>query len=175
MPSDTKLTDVAAWWGAATGTLVLAWDVYKWTRRGALVAVDVSGDMIFFPQLPGEPKDESHVVVSATNVGDQPTTITNMAGFWYRTRWQRVVRRPEKKFVVAPIPLSGQTIPYVLKPGERWMGAVKQAGIQEYLGSGRLECGVFFTGSKRGCFRRLVLAPTSNKALNPTGAGAPAG
>jgi hypothetical protein len=172
-PAGPSWTDVAAWWGAATGTLVLAWDVYKWSRRGAALLVEVSSDMLFHPPMPGHSGDESHVLVTVTNVGDQPTTLTNMAGFWYRTRWQRLIRRPEKKFVALPLPITGQTIPHVLKPGERWMGAVSQENLEEYLRTGRLECGVFHSGSKKAQLRRVAPVATSNKALQADGAGAP--
>lgn len=34
-------TDIAAWIGAVTGTLVLIWDVYKWMQTGPKVKVSV--------------------------------------------------------------------------------------------------------------------------------------
>lgn len=34
-------TDIAAWWGAITATVVLCWDVYKWIMSGARVRIEV--------------------------------------------------------------------------------------------------------------------------------------
>src|SRR5437879_4880685 len=47
-----NLTDVVAWWGAVVATIVLLWDVYKWTHRGADVRVEAAPNMKVFPKLP---------------------------------------------------------------------------------------------------------------------------
>jgi hypothetical protein len=157
------LTKVAAWWGASLGTLVFLWDVFKWRHRGALVNVETS-IMTMHPPMPGE-KDVEYLMATVTNNGAQPTTITHLAGFWYRTRGQRLRRRPEKKFVCNPIPVFGPPPPHVLKPGERWMGGIYAKGAEEYLKSGTLTFGVFHTASKGGIFKVVATdAPSASDA-----------
>jgi len=98
-----SLTDFLAGYGAALATLVGAWDVYKWINRGASVQVDVSERVIQAAEPQRMQAQYSDCLVAiATNNGDRPATITNLGGYWYRTRLQRLLRRPETKFVIAP-------------------------------------------------------------------------
>lgn len=39
-------TDIAAWIGAVTGTLVLIGDVYKWLQTGPKIKVSVAPNMV---------------------------------------------------------------------------------------------------------------------------------
>jgi hypothetical protein len=165
MPSRITVTDVLAWWGGLTGTLAFVWDVYKWRRRGPRVLVDVVTDMFAVGSGALATPDERLVVLTATNVGDQPTTITQMAALWYRARFQKVRHRPEEQFIISPLANIGEIIPHLLKPGERWIGAITQSKVEQYLNAGRFECGVFFTGSRKGRFCRVCRWPTPNKAL----------
>ena len=142
MPDWTP-TEYAAWWGATIATMVLFWDAYKWLRTGPRLKVRATPNMQLFGEnidriaaLNKMSPDERLINVVVTNVGDQPTTITQFCGFAYRTRIHRVVRRHTKAFVVptqSPLPLGDQ-IPHVLGPGERWSNMMKQAEPRRTLG-----------------------------------------
>jgi hypothetical protein len=163
MPSETTATQIAAWVGAGAAGLRLLWDVYKWARSGPKVDVNVEADMLPVGGIAQYELDKKFVMISATNVGEQPTTVTMVAGRWYRTWFQRLRRKPEEHFIISPLPIAGQGVPHLLARGERWVGAIGQSKVEEYLKSGRLECGVYLTGVKGGRFRLVVRRSTSNQ------------
>jgi hypothetical protein len=151
--------------GATTGTLALGWDIYKWSHRGARITVDVVSDMIKFGPDHERNTEEKFVIVTVCNTGDRPATITNMAGFWYRTWRQRLSRKPAVKFIVPMAAATrDQQIPYLLAPGARWMGmAVQDKDVESYLSAGRLEMGVYYSGSKKGRFRKVLRIPLQDR------------
>lgn len=154
--SKVSLTDVVAWWGAIVATLVLLWDVYKWTRRGPDVRVEATPNMKVFPRLP-HTTDTTFIFVAATNHGAQPTTITHLAGVHYPSFWHKLARRGAEHFVVMNNAL-GSPFPHVLGPGERWTGAVDQDdAVKKYGTSGKFYCGVFHSGSKKPIYRHVHL------------------
>jgi hypothetical protein len=151
-PSPTTLTDIAAWWGAATGTLVLLWDVFKWHHRGAAVSIEVNSTKVH-PETTTRHETIS-MRVSVMNNGAQPTTITGFIGHWYRSEWSAWWKRPTETFGV--LFHSGATDELgVIGTGEAWNGSLSTRKLQFPLKKGHLALGVFHTASKRGTFKRF--------------------
>lgn len=151
-------SDIAAWWGAAIGTAVFGWDIYKWRTAGPKIEVSASPNMLQFAG-DGSPSTGPYLAVEARNNGDRKTTITHVVLFWYRSKHRKLLRKQaDKSFIVPcqePVPL-----PHVLEPGERWMTMTKQDGDMEGMGrTGALYAGVIHSGSKRPVLVRVVINP----------------
>src|SRR2546426_5069237 len=156
MPKLT-LTDALAWWGAVVATLVLLWDIYKWTRRGADISVEAMPNMKVHPSVPPT-GNKSFIIVTATNHGEQPTTITHLAGIHFPTVWHKLVGRGGRHFGILD-QLPGPGLPHVLGPGQQWCGMIDQADVARKFGTtGRLYCGVFHSASKKGIYRLVRLS-----------------
>ena len=121
----------AAWWGAASGTLAVAWEVFRWHRSGPRLEVAASPNMQYI--TPGVSIDETlYINVVVTNVGDKPTTLTHFCGHTYRNWFDRIRGKREKAFVVNTGPES--PIPHKLEVGERWSAMTKQDKAIEIAG-----------------------------------------
>lgn len=152
-------TDVAAWVGAVAGMLVLFWDVYKWKTSGRpRLRVQASPNMQAVAPGTGQFQEQPWVVVKVANTGDQKTTLTHLLGFHYRSRLHKLFRmNPANSFFVAT-PAFGQGLPYVLAPGEEWLGAVKQSKELEQLARENcLYCGVHHSSGRRPVLARVNL------------------
>ena len=66
-------TDIAAWIGAVTGTLVLIWDVYKWTQTGPKVKVSAAPNMVAYGSAVTILGNKANIMVEVTNTGDGKT------------------------------------------------------------------------------------------------------
>ena len=85
-------TVVIAAYAAIVSTFVLGWDAYKWLASGAKIDLTASTGM---SQIRGMKKDpKTYISVIAMNVGDRPTTITNL-GMLYYTSWWSVLDTSE--------------------------------------------------------------------------------
>ena len=112
-------------YAAVVSTFVLGWDAYKWLASGARVEMTASFGM---KQLGGGvPDSKTYISVTAYNVGDQPTTITNLGGMHFDTWWRAYIRRrkPTLAFVVNE-PSQAQRLPYRFDVGDQWMGLFDQ-------------------------------------------------
>ena len=72
----------------------------------------------------GANEDDRYVVVTVTNVGSAPTTITNMVlgdfeDIWSfvrgKTHWNAIVPYPNQN-------MDNPNVPHVLEPGTQWRG-----------------------------------------------------
>ncbi|MBX3589882.1 MAG: hypothetical protein KF755_03135 [Burkholderiaceae bacterium] len=160
-------SELAAWIGATTGTLALAWDVIKWTRSGARIFVKAQAGMGMV--IPGEniEKNQSFVTVTAVNRGDRPATITHVVGQFYRSPVHRLLRRrPSHQFLAFCSRFAGQT-PHILPPGERWIGCFEQSSdIEDMIRRGCLYWGIVHSGSAKPVLSRLTLPPPETDAPN---------
>lgn len=134
---DVWTLGIAAY-AAIISTFVLGWDAYKWLASGPQLAVSAAMNM----RILGGPKpdDKSYVSVTAQNVGDQPTTITNLGGMYYGSWWQAYLRRnkPAAAFIVAA-PSDSQRIPFRFDVGDQWIGLLEQdEKIEDWAKSGYL-------------------------------------
>jgi hypothetical protein len=153
-------TDIVAWWGAIVATIVLVWDVYKWKTAGPRLRFVVHTGMIVI----GDPMREGKKYFSAkaTNVGDRPTTITNLALQFYKTYFDMIRHKPSQSMIVNN-PSTEQPLPYVLNPGAIWQGlGLQNAEIEEMAKKGYLVCGLCHSHSEKEIDRRLVIGDKVN-------------
>src|SRR4030043_2032814 len=110
----------------------------------------------------GDParKGKKFISVNATNVGDRPTTITNLVLQHYKNYFNMLRRKPSTSMVVIE-PSTSQPIPYILQPGGVWQGLVIQdSELEDLSKDGYLVCGLCHSHSDKEIDRRVIL--TSN-------------
>lgn len=151
-------SDIAAWWGAAIATIVLAWDLYKWHRAGPQLEVSAS------PNMESAGGEEIYgkgpfVVLEVRNNGDRKTTLTHCVGFRFKNRLAKQLRRKPRHSFLVPNPAL-ETIPHVLEAGERWMGLLQQTDELVKWSQGDYLClGVYHSGAKDAVTRHVVIHP----------------
>lgn len=113
-------------YAALVSTFVLGWDAYKWLASGPKLDLSVSTGMKIFGGAVPDPK--TYISVTAWNVGDRPTTITNLGGMYFDTWWSAYIRRRRaaQAFIVNE-PSQGQRIPYRFEVGDQWIGLAEQS------------------------------------------------
>jgi len=112
-------------YAAVVSTFVLGWDAYKWLASGAKIDMSASLNMQLIGGL--EPDEKTYVSVTAYNVGDRPTTITNLGGMYFESWWRAYItkRKPKIAFIINQ-PSQAQRIPYRFDVGDQWMGLAEQ-------------------------------------------------
>jgi hypothetical protein len=119
-------------YAALVSTFVLGWDAYKWLASGPRIDLSASMNM---KQVGGGAVDpRTYISVTAYNVGDQPTTITNLGGLFFKSWWGAHFRRRKIDFAfVVPYPQPAQPLPYRFEIGARWLGLMEQTGDMEAM------------------------------------------
>lgn len=144
------LTLGIAAYAAAISTFVLGWDAYKWLASGAKIDLSASAGMkIIGGQIP-DPK--TYISVTALNVGDRPTTITNLGGMYFDSWWHAYVtkRKPKEAFIVTE-PSQAQRIPFRFEVGAQWIGLAEQSDdIVQKANEGYLFLILYTTTGGRG-------------------------
>jgi hypothetical protein len=105
----------------------------------------------------GSNDDKLKILVTAVNLGDRATTITNMGGAWYSSRWRRLFRpnRNQKAFIVT-MPSQAQVIPFRLEPGAQWMGMADQTeDVVKMIREGLLYMTLWTAHNGRGTYVRI--------------------
>jgi hypothetical protein len=144
----------AAWWGAGSGTLAVAWEIFSWLRSGPRLRVTASPNMQYI--TPGVGFDDTvYIHVNVTNVGDQPTTITHFFGQTYRSRLDRLRNKREKAFVVNTGTES--PIPHKIDVGETWYAMAPQLPAEEIASNSLLYLGVQCASHKKPRLVRVRL------------------
>ncbi len=154
-------TDIVAWWGAIVATSVFIWEIYKWRTSGPRIKFAVQPNSL----VVGDPVREGKkfISVNATNVGDRPTTITNLVLQHYKNYFNMLRRKPSISMVVLK-PSTSQPIPYILQPGGVWQGLVPQdSELEDLSKDGHLVCGLCHSHSDKEIDRRVILK-SNNKA-----------
>ncbi len=149
------LTLGIAAYAAMVSTFVLGWDAYKWLASGPKIDVSVSTGMKMLGGL--EPDPKTYVSVMASNVGDRPTTITNLGGMYFRSWWGAYIvrRKADEAFIIAQ-PSQAQPIPYRFEVGEQWIGLADQTDdIVRMAKDGYLFLILYTSGGGRGHRVRL--------------------
>jgi hypothetical protein len=104
----------------ATGAFFL--EVRRWMETGPRLRISVTSDMMLIGG--DDDEDARYVMVSVTNIGSSPTTITHMVlgdfeNLWSflrgKRRWATIVPYPNKN-------MQAPNIPYLLMPGTQWTG-----------------------------------------------------
>lgn len=147
--------DFVAWWGAIIATVVLLWDIYKWKTSGPRVRFVVTPGMI----VVGDPTraGQTFIMAEASNIGDRPTTITNVVLQHYKTRFDMFRHEPTTSMLVTQ-PSISQPLPFVLQPGSVWRGTFPQTKEIEDLGKdGYLVCGLCHSHSDKEIDRILKM------------------
>lgn len=150
-------TDIAAWIGAVTGTLVLIWDVYKWLQTGPKIKVFVAPNMVAHGSAVAILGNKANIMVEVTNTGDGKTTITHLVGFFYKSRLRKWLQRKPDRMMFVPDPGSGQ-LPHVIHPGERWIGVMDQNDdLIKMSNEGALYVGVLHSTQKPPVLARVFI------------------
>jgi hypothetical protein len=119
------LTLGIAAYAAIISTFVLGWDAYKWLASGPKIILSTSTGMRVLGGSITDPK--TYISITAMNVGDRPTTITNLGGMyfdsWLGAYFKR--SRPMEAFIINE-PSQAQRIPYRFEVGAQWIGLADQ-------------------------------------------------
>lgn len=154
-----KWINIVAWWGAIVATVVLLWDIYKWKTAGPKIRFVVRPGII----VVGDParKGQSFISAEATNIGDRPTTITNLVIQHYKSYFAMLRHKPQTSMLVTK-PSASQPLPYVLQPGSVWQGLCPQTGeIEDLAKTGYLVCGLCHSHSNKEIDRRVIIRKQS--------------
>jgi len=153
-----KITELAAWWGAIIATLVLLWDMYKWERSGPIINVSASPNMQPFGKIPNHPEGKKYIAVEVTNIGNRKTTITHLVVFHYKSLFRKIRGKKDKSIIVLLPALLPPPLPYVIKPGERWLGGIEQTSeLEETSRNGYLYCGIYHSCGKKPILQMVVI------------------
>jgi hypothetical protein len=110
-----------------------------------------------FGDWPGADDKNTYVVLEIVNVGHKKTELTHVVGILYTNWWTRLRKRSAKSIIV-PRPQVAQPFPFVIGPGDRWLGGVEQNDELEKMSkSGMLYFGVHHSGGDRPLLRRLII------------------
>ncbi|MCC8996064.1 MAG: hypothetical protein LM517_03185 [Nitrosomonas sp.] len=137
-------------YAAVVSTFVLGWDAYKWLASGPRIDLSASTGMQIVGAAVRDPK--TYVSVTAWNVGDQPTTITNLGGMYFGSWWRAYLirRMPSKAFIITD-PSQSQRIPYRFEVGDQWLGLVDQTDeIEQMAKDGYLFLILYTAGAGHG-------------------------
>lgn len=149
-------TDIVAWWGAIIATTVLVWETYKWRNSGARIRYFVASGMKTFGGLGGDEK--TYITFRVTNIGDRPTTITTVAGKYYKNLWRKITNKVDQAFIIPNPAFNHQVTPYVLEAGQEWMGGAEQTvGIEEMAKNGYLIIEVYDSVHKEPSSDRVII------------------
>jgi len=137
-------------YAAVVSTFVLGWDAYKWLASGPKIDLSVSSGMKRFGGPVPDPN--TYVSVTASNVGDRATTITNLGGMYFDSWWRAyIVRRNAKEAFIVSQPSDGQRLPYRFEVGDQWIGLAEQTDdIVRMTKDGYLFLILYTSGSGRG-------------------------
>ncbi len=148
---------IAAWWGAIIASIVLLWDIFKWTTQGPRIVVHAKPNMHRVNQLKGKLDEENLIFVEVVNRGSQPTTITHLAIYQYESRLKKILNKPKTQGAVFQQD-TGQQLPHLLGPGAQWSGMIDQNDLTEKWGTeGLIYCGVLYSSSKKPVLTRVNL------------------
>lgn len=148
----------AAWWGALSGTLLVLWEIFRWSRSGPQLRVTASPNMQYI--TPGHGIDETlYINVVVTNKGDAPTTITHFCACTYKNHFARLRRKKERLFVINPGPET--RIPCKLEVGEVWTAMTSQQKAMEAASGDHFYVGVQHALANRPRYVRVKL-PAGN-------------
>jgi len=153
-------------YAAVISTFVLGWDAYKWLASGAKIDVSASTNMKVIGGAVEDPN--TYVSVTAYNVGDRPTTITNLGGMYFDSWWQAYItkRKPEEAFIIT-MPSQAQPLPFRFEIGAQWIGMADQTeDIVQKANNGYLFLILYTSERSRGHRVRITIDENSNESQN---------
>lgn len=161
-PNELLTLGIAAY-AAIISTFVLGWDAYKWLASGAKIDLSASTGMKIIGGAVKDPK--TYISVTAYNVGDRPTTITNLGGMYFDSWWRAYItrRKPKEAFIISE-PSQAQRIPYRFDVGDQWIGMTKQTeDIVDKAKNGYLFLILYTSGGGRGHWVRVKVQDKNNE------------
>jgi len=142
-------------YAAIISTFVLGWDAYKWLNSGPNVSLIASTGMKLVGGLQVDPK--TYVSVTAINLGDRATTITNLGFLYYDSWFKAKFRRTADKAFIITTPSQGQVLPYRFEAGAQWIGMADQDDdVVKMIRDGYLFVILYHTHGGKGVRRRLT-------------------
>ena len=163
------LTLGIAAYAALVSTFVLGWDAYKWLASGAKIDVSASSGVRVVGGLAKDPN--TYISMTAVNVGDRPTTITNLGGMYFESWWRAyVIRRKATKAFIITEPSQAQRIPYKFEVGARWIGmGIQDDSIVEMAKDGYLFLILYTSTGGRGHRVRIRISEKEVDENEPAG------
>jgi hypothetical protein len=161
-PNELLTLGVAAY-AAVISTFVLGWDAYKWLASGAKIDLKASPNMKIIGGLVLD--HSTYISITAWNIGDQPTTISNLGMIYYESWFQAYIKpkKPKESFIVKE-PSQTQRIPFRFEVGDQWVGLVIQTDdVNEKINIGYLFLVLYTAG--RGHGHRVRVKITQKKPL----------
>jgi hypothetical protein len=148
-------TSIVAWWGAILSTIVFLWDIYKHRTAGPRLRFTIQSGMksINIPLYEGK----TLIHVDVTNLGDRPTTITNVCFLYFKGRRFLRKRIPDRAAIVLDLNRD-QPIPFELKPGALWSGvAIQNKEVEEWATTGILDMTLHHSHSSKALRQRVII------------------
>jgi hypothetical protein len=114
-------------YAAVVATGALALEVRRWFEGGVRLRIDAAPGMVLV-NVPGVDENQPWVVVTVSNIGFSPATITGLGVVRYRSRRLKLCRKAIGQGIVLTPDLPGckRSLPKMLAPGEQWKGFMKQ-------------------------------------------------
>ncbi len=158
-PNELLTLGIAAY-AAVISTFVLGWDAYKWLASGPKINLTTSTGMKIYG---GFSQDNNlYMSLTAWNVGDQPTTITNLGMVYYKSWWLAYFKRkkPSEAFIIKE-PSQNQRIPFRFEVGAQWLGLIIQTDeINQKIKNGYLFLVLYTAGGGHGSRVRVKIRQT---------------
>jgi len=148
-----NITQWAAWWGAILATVVFAWDVFKWIRRGPRLRVRAYPNMQ--TAVGGKLEDARYISVSVTNIGGSKTTIRNVGLNYYEPKLFALHRTPTERMIVKEIH-NAKPLSQGIDAGSTWDGLIDQSSdVDRMLRDGVLTCAIYEARRDKPWQRRI--------------------
>lgn len=157
------LTLCIAAYAAVVSTFVLGWDAYKFFHEGPKVTIEAQTGMKVIGGGAIDPK--TYLSVTAVNVGDRATTITNLGFLYYRSWVNAYLRRKknDQAFIVTR-PSDAQPLPYRFEAGAQWIGMANQdSDIDKMIREGYLFVVLYCSTAGKGI--RFRIHPRAHRAV----------
>lgn len=135
-------TDIAAWWGAVVATIVLVWDVVKWSRDRPRIQVGARMPVVYWNSERIEITDagsddfsqlKSYCHIEIINKGNMPATIVSVC--CSNKSGKNGVKHSSHDIVIH----DGNKLPHVLGAGQVWSCRIPESSVRniasQYLGA----------------------------------------
>lgn len=118
-------TELVAWWGAITATLVLVWDIAKWAQSGPRLKKRIALNSYYDDgKILRREKNENgesitheeYCHIELVNIGTMPTTIMGVSATHKKRRKELQMGVTQQVFTEH----FGKKLPHVISPGEAW-------------------------------------------------------
>ena len=146
-----------AFYAAIVATFAVGLEVRRWVESGARLAISIIAEGQTFGPMQSARDDKTYICITVMNKGDAPTTITHVAGYYYKNLWKWLRRKPDRIFIVPkPNLVPGQEIPFFLEQGKIFYGFIEHTEeSQRLMNDGYLYAAILGTHRTRPHFARV--------------------